>query len=91
MVISIVTNWYALEQFPKKLGVKTVETRNQRKNRYHSNKFIVMIGKNTEKSPGDLRRFDVNGSLEPVHKSLKKRLWKLKIREKIDTIQTNAL
>ena len=45
---------------PQRLKIVTARTENQCKNRDHSDYSMVEIGKNTAKSPGDLRRRDVN-------------------------------
>ena len=46
------------------------ELGNKRTSGDHPNYSIIKIGKNTEKSPGDLRRLDV--AQTPVRKSLKR-------------------
>ena len=52
---------------PTLLGEKPGGIGNQRKNRDHSDYSIVKIGQNTEKSPGDLRRFAVTQTLVKSH------------------------
>ena len=44
---------------PQRLKKETGRVGNRRTNREHLNPSIVKIGQNTEKSPGDLRRFTV--------------------------------
>ena len=45
--------WKSFQRLRKKTGI----SRNQRKNQEHPSLSIVKLGLNTQKSPGDLRRF----------------------------------
>ena len=50
--------WYVLNN-PQQLGEGTGRFRNQWMSRDHPNYSMIMIGKNTEKSPGYLRRLAI--------------------------------
>ena len=50
-------NW-CIQNNPQRLGKGVGRVGNQRMRRDHPS-YIVKIGQNTEKSPGDLRRFTV--------------------------------
>ena len=57
------TNWS-----PQRLGKETEGTGDQRKNRDHPDNRIVENGQNSEKSPGDRRRFDVSQTRQLTQK-----------------------
>ena len=52
-------NWSTWKN-PQRLGQEAGRVRNQRTNRDQPNYSIAEVSQNTEKSPGDLRRPDVN-------------------------------
>ena len=58
----------ALGTVPKDMEKKNGEIGNQRKNRHNLDDGIIMIGYNTEKSPGDLTRLPVIQSPVKDHK-----------------------
>ena len=49
-------DWYTWYN-PQKIGKETGRLGNKRMNIDHQDNRIIKIGQNTEKSPGDLRRF----------------------------------
>ena len=51
-------NWCTWND-PQRLSKRTGEVRNRRTSGDHPNYCIVVVGQNTEKSPGDLRRLAV--------------------------------
>ena len=55
----------ALDTFYKRIGKRNKELGNKRTNGDHPNYSIIEIGPNTEKSPGDLRKFfDIQTSVK---------------------------
>ena len=59
-------NWCTWKD-PQKIGKRTGRLRNQRIRRDHPDYSITKIGQNTEKSPGDLRRFAVTQTAVEEH------------------------
>ena len=57
----------ALGTFPKSLEKILKEVGNQKKNRSNLDQSIVKIKQNTEKSPGDVRKFVVTQTPVKVH------------------------
>ena len=55
---------------PQKFGKKPGGFRNQRKNRDHTDHSIAKIGRNTEKSPGDLKRLAVTQILVKYYQQI---------------------
>ena len=51
-------DWYTRNN-PQRIDKGAKRVRNQKISRNHLDYCIIKIGKNTEKSPGDLRRLDV--------------------------------
>ena len=51
-------NWCTWND-PQMLGKRTRSVGNRRKNRDHPSYRMVVIGQNTEKTPGDLRRLAI--------------------------------
>ena len=73
-------NWCA-QYSPKMLNTRTGGLGNKRTNGDHPNYSIVEIGRNTEKSRGDLRRLAVIQI--PVRNHQETLVWKTLKREKI--------
>ena len=50
-----------------KIGIGTIVLENKRTSGYHPDYSIIKIGKNTEKSPGDLKRLAVTQTPKEDH------------------------
>ena len=59
-------NWCTWNN-PQRIAKGTTRVGNKRTNGDHPNYSIIMIGQNTEKSPGDLRRLAVSQTLVKNH------------------------
>ena len=66
-------NWFSRNDH-QKLDKRPVRVRNRRTSQDHSNKSTGKIGQNTEKSPGDSRRFAITKS--PVKDHQLTLVWK---------------